>query len=183
MEQFRVVQSRMENFFTSISEHAQPIPLLWWVFVILIAGVVIPMCFEKIAAEKEFSMQIALTVIGFIVDFVFIFISVWILTYFHYRRYLKVRKGVNFFTSKWFRFEQATLLLFLVFGILMGINVQDPITVLLACCYGWTGIMGLLYFYEWLFRGRNKRHAKSFSLVDEHNDGSYFFCEDRREHR
>ena len=182
MNPFRVMQSRLENFFKSISEFAEPVPLLWWIFIILIAGVAIPWCFEKAAAGKDFDVRLTVTIIGFVVDFIFIYTMVRILTYFHYRRFLKSKKGVNFFTSKWFRFEQITLIVFFLFGILMGINRQEPIIAFLACCWGWAGIMGLLYFYEWLFRGRKTRQKKSFSLVDEHLDGSFYFCEDRREH-
>ncbi|MCL2141740.1 MAG: hypothetical protein FWH46_02515 [Methanimicrococcus sp.] len=166
----------------SISERAEPIPLLWWIFIILIVGLGVPTLFEWMTADKGFSVQLIVTIIGFIVDFVFIYATVWILTYFHYRRFLKVKKGVNFFTSKWFRFEQITLFVFFLFGLVMGIRLQEPIYVLLACCYGWTGIMGILYFYEWLFKGRTSRHTKSFSLVVEDDGGSYHFCEDRREH-
>lgn len=156
--------AKVENWFKYQADYAKPVPWIWYLLIALIAGWVIPVVyvetfnlFDEIGLTKATMAAIFFLVI----DFLFVYVSIWVLTYFHYRRFMTTRKGLNFFTSKFFRFEQITVYIVAAFCIYISIEDLEPFGIYLIGMF-WTSVMVPLYFLEWLFRARNARHNSTF---------------------
>lgn len=153
------------RFLAYRSDTPRPIPLISWILLsFLIAGV--PMYIM-------FKFDIDIDDLTWISSFIFLFLTilitycgVWILTYYHYRRFLTTKKGLNFFTSKWFRYEQLIIYgwsFFIIAGQIFsetfvpGVLVGAPLIALI-----WIYI---LYFIDFITLRRYYRHKSEFADV------------------
>lgn len=145
------------------SDKPRPIPLISWIILfILIAAISLETYF---LVNPNSSDPTWFDAIIFLVSFVLVtYTGVWILTYYHYRRFLTTKKGLNFFTSKWFRCEQ-----FLLYGSTIFMSLPDILEYktiapdglifgpMLAGCW-----FIIIYSYDFIVFGRYNRHKRDF---------------------
>lgn len=179
MEKRSGLLSKIEGLFSYYSDLAQPIPILIWFFISVIAGWIIPAIFIYRTVDVSVTEATIAAIVFLIAEFVFIYVSVWILTYFYYRRFKTTRRGYNFFTSKWFRFEQITLYIAFFICVYGAFADNDPTSVFMIGP-GWWSVMVPLYFLEWVWGGRRSRHESFDGWVS--GQGNAFRSDNRRDY-
>lgn len=120
-----------------------------------------------------FKFDIDIDDLTWISSFIFLFLTilitycgVWILTYYHYRRFLTTKKGLNFFTSKWFRSEQLIVygcaILSIIAEILGNEFSADLLVFIIYLALIWIYI---LYFIDFITLRRYYLHKSEFADV------------------
>lgn len=145
------------KFLYDRDELARPVPTFWWV---LVSAVLFYIPFTIFKYSPFLSA---------VVSVLFVYCSVWVLTYYYYRRFLNdkkgLKKGLNFFTSRWFRVEQ-----FIVYGsallCLYGMYKFDDFTVnaliegVNECLFLSLILIWGIYLAEFLLGGRGERRSR-----------------------
>lgn len=154
------------RFLAYRSDTPRPIPLISWILLsFLIAGVPSWVLFQL--SPDYWDNPTWLPSLVYILLLISITYSgVWILTYYHYRRFLTTKKGLNFFTSKWFRYEQLIVYgCSLLFGIASTIGSGFTPNLLISLPDLALIWIYILYFIDFITLRRYYRHKSEFADV------------------